>query len=88
MSIALATMADTFIANAQAVGIPLELLHRVASMASGGMDTLPHDGAVITLLAVAGLTHKQSYKDIFAITLIKSAAVFVIIGVYYATGIV
>jgi H+/gluconate symporter-like permease len=88
MSIALAAMADTFIANAQAAGIPLEVFHRVASMASGGMDTLPHNGAVITLLAVSGLTHKQSYKDIFAITLIKTLAVFLIIGVYYATGIV
>jgi H+/gluconate symporter-like permease len=88
MSIALAAMSDTFIANAQAAGIPLEVFHRVASMASGGMDTLPHNGAVITLLAVCGLTHKQSYKDIFAITLIKTVAVFLIIGVYYATGIV
>ncbi len=88
MSIALAAMADTFVANANAAGIPMEVLHRVAAMASGGMDTLPHNGAVITLLAVCGLTHRQSYKDIFAITLIKTAAVFVIIGVYYATGLV
>ena len=88
MSIALAAMADTFIANANAADIPMEVLHRVASMASGGMDTLPHNGAVITLLAVTGLTHRQSYKDIFAITLIKTTAVFVIIGVYYATGLV
>jgi len=88
MSIALAAMADTFIANAQAAGIPLEVFHRVASMASGGMDTLPHNGAVITLLAVTGLTHRQSYKDIFAITCIKTLAVFVVIAVYYATGIV
>lgn len=88
MGIALAAMADTFIANAQAAGIPLEVLHRVASMASGGMDTLPHNGAVITLLAVTGLTHRQSYKDIFAITCIKTLAVFVVIAVYYATGIV
>ncbi|MGY1409664.1 GntP family permease [Luteimonas sp. A611] len=88
MSIALAAMAETFIANADAAGIPMEVLHRVASMASGGMDTLPHNGAVITLLAVTGLTHRQSYKDIFAITLIKTAAVFVIIGVFYATGLV
>ena len=87
MSIALAAMSDQFIAAAQAANIPLEVLHRVAAMASGGMDTLPHNGAVITLLAVTGLTHKQSYKDIFAITLIKSAAVFVVIGVYYLTGI-
>ena len=81
-------MADTFIANAKAAGIPLEVLHRVASMASGGMDTLPHNGAVITLLAVAGLTHRQSYGDIFAITLIKTMAVFVVIAVYDLTGIV
>jgi H+/gluconate symporter-like permease len=88
MSIALAAMAESFIANALAAGIPMEVLHRVASMASGGMDTLPHNGAVITLLAVTGLTHRQAYKDIFAITLIKTAAVFVVIGVFYATGLV
>jgi H+/gluconate symporter-like permease len=88
MSIALAAMADQFIAGADAAGIPLEVLHRVASMASGGMDTLPHNGAVITLLAVTGLTHRQSYGDIFAITCTKTAAVFVVIGVYYMTGLV
>ena len=88
MSIALAAMADQFIAAANAAGIPLEVLHRVASMASGGMDTLPHNGAVITLLAVTGLTHRQSYRDVFAVTCIKTAAVFVVISVYYLTGLV
>jgi H+/gluconate symporter-like permease len=87
MSIALAAMAETFIAGAEVAKIPLEVLHRVASMASGGMDTLPHNGAVITLLAVTGLTHREAYKDIFVITLTKTAAVFVVIGVYYLTGI-
>ncbi|MNZ35877.1 Citrate transporter [compost metagenome] len=88
MSIALAAMAQDFIAAANSAGIPLEVLHRVASMASGGMDTLPHNGAVITLLAVTGLTHREAYKDIFGITLIKTLAVFVVIGTFYATGIV
>ncbi|PNS08058.1 GntP family permease [Solilutibacter silvestris] len=88
MSIALAAMSDTFIANAHAAGIPMEVLHRVAAMASGGMDTLPHNGAVITLLAVTGLSHRQSYKDIFAITLIKTFAVFVVIVLYSLTGAV
>jgi H+/gluconate symporter-like permease len=87
MSIALAAMADDFIIAAEATKIPLEVLHRVAAMASGGMDTLPHNGAVITLLAVTGLTHRQAYKDIFVITLIKTSAVFVVIGVFYLTGI-
>ncbi|HYG88979.1 MAG TPA: GntP family permease [Azospirillum sp.] len=88
MSIALAAMADQFIAAANASGISMEVLHRVASMASGGMDTLPHNGAVITLLAVTGLTHRQSYGDIFAITCIKTLAVFFVIAVYYLTGVV
>ncbi len=64
------------------------MLHRVAAMASGGMDTLPHNGAVITLLAVTGLTHRQSYRDIFAVTIIKTLAVFVVIALYYLTGLV
>jgi H+/gluconate symporter-like permease len=88
MSIALAAMSDWFVKNATAAHIPLEVLHRVVAMASGGMDTLPHNGAVITLLAVTGLTHKESYRDIFAVTLIKTLAVFFVIGVYYTTGIV
>jgi H+/gluconate symporter-like permease len=88
MSIALAALSNQFIAAANAAHIPMEVLHRVAAMASGGMDTLPHNGAVITLLAVTGLTHRQSYKDIFAITCLKTIAVFVVIGVYYLTGIV
>ncbi|WP_342619381.1 GntP family permease [Rhodoferax sp. GW822-FHT02A01] len=88
MGIALAAMSDFFIQAANTAGIPLEVLHRVASMASGGMDTLPHNGAVITLLAVTGLTHRVAYRDIFAITLLKTSAVFVVIAVYYLTGLV
>jgi H+/gluconate symporter-like permease len=88
MSIALAAMSDTFIASANAAHIPLEVMHRVAAMAAGGMDTLPHNGAVITLLAVTGLTHRQAYKDIFGMTIFKILAAFFVIGVYYLTGIV
>ncbi|EMA6344310.1 GntP family permease [Bacillus cytotoxicus] len=88
MGIALSAMAEKYIAAAEQYDIPFEVMHRVISMASGGMDTLPHNGAVITLLAVTGLTHKQSYRDIFAITIIKTLAVFVVIGVYRLTGIV
>ncbi len=87
LSIALAAMSEQFIAAANAAGIPMEVMHRVAAMASGGMDTLPHNGAVITLLAVCGLTHRQSYGDIFAITLVKTMAVFFVIGFYYLTGL-
>ncbi|MDG3002608.1 GntP family permease [Paludisphaera mucosa] len=75
LSIALEVMGEYYLEAARAQGVAPELLHRIASMASGGMDTLPHNGAVITLLAITGLTHRQSYPDIFAITLIKTAVV-------------
>jgi H+/gluconate symporter-like permease len=88
LSIALAAMAEQFKVSALAAHIPMEVLHRVAAMSAGGMDTLPHNGAIITLLAITGLTHRQSYADIFAITCIKTSAVFVVIAVYYLTGIV
>ena len=88
MSIALAAMGDQLMAATDAAGIPREVLHRVVSMASGGMDTLPHNGAVITVLAVTGLTHKQSYKDIFVITVLKTLAVFVVIALYKTTGLI
>ncbi|MBU3161734.1 GntP family permease [Clostridium frigoris] len=80
MSIALDTFGKHYLAWASSTGISPQLLHRVAAMASGGMDTLPHNGAVITLLGIAGLTHKQAYKDIFAITIIKTATCFLLIG--------
>jgi H+/gluconate symporter-like permease len=78
LSIALEVMGQRYLELAQAQGISPELLHRIASMASGGMDSLPHNGAVITLLAITGLTHKQSYVDILAITVLKTLVVFVL----------
>jgi H+/gluconate symporter-like permease len=88
LSLTLGAFADRFIAAADASGIPLEVMHRIAALASGGMDTLPHNGAIITLLAVTGLTHRESYRDIFVITIIKTLTAFVAIAIYYATGLV
>jgi H+/gluconate symporter-like permease len=76
LSIALEVMGERYLALARDQGIDPGLLHRIAAMASGGMDTLPHNGAVITLLAITGLTHRQAYGDIFAITVIKTLTVF------------
>lgn len=54
-------------AQEQAAGLSPQILHRIAALASGGIDALPHNGAVITLLAICGLNHKQSYFDIFMV---------------------
>lgn len=87
LSLALAAMGKTYLEAAQQQGIDPQVLHRVASMASGGMDTLPHNGAVITLLLITGLTHRQCYKDIFVITCIKTLAVFFVIAIFRLTGL-
>ena len=70
LSIALSTLGEDYLRMAVAAGIDPELMHRVAVMAAGGLDTLPHSGAVITLLAICGLTHKQSYLNVAMVTII------------------
>jgi len=70
-------------------GINPEVLHRVVLLAAGGLDTLPHCGAVITLLAVCRLTHRQSYGDIAVVTMaIPLMAAFTVIVVHLSTGLV
>ena len=50
------------------MGVEPEILHRISNIASGGFDSLPHCGAVIAMLMIMGLTHRQAYKDIFVMT--------------------
>lgn len=44
-------------------GIPMETFHRIAALSSGGLDSLPHNGGVVTCLSACGLTHKEAYLD-------------------------
>lgn len=85
LTITLDALAPTFISMSQALNISPEIMHRIASLASGGLDTLPHNGAVITTLAICGLTHKDSYKDIFVTSVI--IPIFVTALVVIATSI-
>ena len=83
MSIALQTLGAEYLVMAEAVGIAPELLHRVTTVATGGLDSLPHNGAVVTLLAICGLTHREAYKDIFMVAVlfpIISLVILVILG--------
>ncbi|PXF31544.1 hypothetical protein WH50_09255 [Pokkaliibacter plantistimulans] len=68
LSIAFRTLGAEYLQIMQAAGINPELFHRAAVIAAGGLDTLPHCGAVITLLSICGLTHKQSYPQILMMT--------------------
>ena len=53
-----------------ALGLNPEVIHRIASLATAGLDVLPHNGAVITALAVVGLSHKEAYKPIFMLAVL------------------
>lgn len=64
LTIALSTLGETYMGLAATYGIDPALMHRVAVIGSGSLDSLPHNGAVVTLLAVCGATHKESYRDI------------------------
>jgi H+/gluconate symporter-like permease len=70
MSIALDALGADFIDMAQATGVSFEAMHRVTSIASGSLDALPHSGAVITLLAVCRLSHRESYVDVFMTSIV------------------
>lgn len=68
-------------------GIPMDLMHRVTAMASTGFDSLPHNGAIITLLLVCGLSHRESYKDIFVVTVIVPVAgLLAVMGIGLTVG--
>ncbi len=64
------------------MGIKPEVLHRVATVAAGGLDTLPHCGAVIATFTIMGLTHRQAYRDVFVVSvLIPLIATLVMLAV-------
>ncbi len=88
MSIALEAMGQFYLEWGARVGIGPELLHRVAAMASGGLDSLPHNGAIITLLAITGMTHKESYPDCGMVSVvIPMVTTFILIIVWTVLGL-
>lgn len=70
LTIALDALGPTYMRMAAEAGVSPELLHRVAVMGSGTLDILPHNGAVVTLLAVCGSTHGKSYFDIVMVGIV------------------
>lgn len=82
MTIALDALGPTFMQMSAETGLDPSLMHRVAVIASGTLDSLPHNGAVVTMLAVAGCTHRESYFDIVMVAVIGALiALAVAIGI-------
>jgi len=70
LTIALEALGGPFMTMAADLGIDPALMHRVAVIGAGTLDSLPHNGAVVTLLAVCGSTHKESYFDIVMVGIV------------------
>lgn len=74
--------AQTMTAHYVNQGVSPEFLHRISAIASGGLDSLPHNGVVITMLMVMGMTHREAYKEVFVETvLVPLAALAVALGI-------
>ena len=70
LTIALDALGSTYMQLAAQTGINPALMHRVAVIGSGTLDSLPHNGAVVTLLALCGLSHRESYLDIVMVAIV------------------
>ncbi|WMN86202.1 hypothetical protein NI382_08445 [Vibrio parahaemolyticus] len=81
-------LGQVYIQKALELGISLESLHRIAAIACGGLDSLPHNGAVITLLGICGMTHRDSYKDIFVCTLAIPVVATGVVLIFASMGVV
>jgi len=88
MSIALTAMGETFYNQAVAMGINPEILHRVVAIACGGLDSLPHNGAVVTLLGITQITHKEGYADVGMVSVVIPIIALVIVIILGTMGIV
>jgi H+/gluconate symporter-like permease len=79
MTIALDALGDTYMRLAAERSIDPSLLHRVAVIGSGTLDSLPHNGAVVTLLAVCRSTHRESYLDIVMVAIVGAIIALVLV---------
>ncbi|WP_423188459.1 GntP family permease [Alkalibacterium sp. f15] len=87
MGIALEALGEQYYNLSQTSGISPEAFHRVASISSGGLDVLPHNGAVLTLLTITGLTHKDSYMDIAVVAIVIPIASVIVAIILASMGL-
>ncbi len=88
LTIALEALGSTYMQLAAELGIDPALMHRVAVIGAGTLDSLPHNGAVVTLLAVCGSTHKESYFDMVMVAIVGAIialAAIIVLGTLFGS---
>jgi H+/gluconate symporter-like permease len=84
--IAMDALGETYAELAKAAGVDAALMHRVASISSGALAMLPHNGAVVTLLAICGATQRGSYREIMMVGLVGpllALTVVIVLGLLF-----
>lgn len=77
-----------YLQMAQAAGISPQVLHRICSIASSGLDSLPHSGATVTCIISSGLTHKQAYKYVFVTNCVVPILALIVVVFLASSGII
>ena len=81
LTIGLDALGATDLQRAAEIGMSPDLLHRVAFIGSGTLDSLPHKGAVVTLLSVCGSNHREAHKDMFMVGIVGAIVALVAVMV-------
>lgn len=86
LSTTLSVLAEPFMA----MGVNPAIMHRIGVIASVGLDSLPHSGGIVAVLAISGVSYKEGYKYLFVvtvvITLLALALALVMGNVMYPIG--
>lgn len=87
LGIALAALGENFVELSAQSGISLDVFHRVAAIASGGLDSLPHCGGIVTILVACEMNHKKSYLDMCMTTCIIPVVALIVAIILGSIGI-
>ena len=88
MAIVLNILGDTFLRLAAEHGIDPALMHRVTTIGAGTLDALPHNGTVLLLFQISGLTHRESYFDMVMtviVTCIVALGAVLVLGTVFGS---
>ncbi len=87
LGICLEALGQNYLDLANQIGMNPGILHRVAAVASGGLDSLPHCGGIVTMLMVCEMDHKRSYKDMGMTTVVIPVVATIAVVILGSIGI-
>jgi H+/gluconate symporter-like permease len=79
LTIALDALGGAYMRIAAQQGIDPAIMHRVAVIGAGTLDSLPHNGAIMTLLAICRSSHRKSYLDIVMVAIVSPLIALVVV---------